>query len=155
MIPRSRVRWIPASSRRGCAGRATGSANSGGAFDEAALRSRIEALELDAARPDLWDDRERAEKLLREKSSLERDLAQVDRLAEMLEDVEVLLELADEADDASTRAEAAEKLAMTKDFLYRHADEFPFTVRPTSNHLRFSLRGIEKFIRQRTGISMS
>ena len=111
MTPRSRVRWIPASSRKGYAGRAIGSANSGGAFDEAALRSRIEALELDAARPDLWEDRERAEKLLREKSSLERDVAQIDRLAEMLDDVEVLLELADEADDASTRTEAAEKLA--------------------------------------------
>ena len=110
MTPRSRVRWIPASSRKGYAGRAIGSANSGGAFDEAALRSRIESLELDAARPDLWEDRERAEKLLREKSSLERDIAQIDRLAEMLDDVEVLLELADEADDASTRTEAAEKL---------------------------------------------
>jgi peptide chain release factor 2 len=86
-------------------------ASSGGAFDEAALRGRVGVLELDAARPDLWEDRERAEKLLREKSSLERDLAQVDRLAVMLDDVEVLLELADEADDASTRAEAAGKLA--------------------------------------------
>jgi peptide chain release factor 2 len=111
VTPRSRVRWIPASSRKGCAGRASGSASSGGAFDEAALRSRIEALEAEAARPDLWEDRERAEKLLREKSSLERDVSQIDRLTEMLDDVEVLLELADEADDASTRAEAGEKLA--------------------------------------------
>jgi peptide chain release factor 2 len=103
----------------------TGSASSGGAFDEAALRSRIKALELDTARPDLWEDRERAERLLREKSSLERDLAQVDRLAEaqvdrlaeMLEDVEVLLELADEADDPSTRAEAAEKLGEAEEEL--------------------------------------
>ncbi len=74
------------------------------------MRNRIEALELETARPDLWEDRERAEKLLREKSLLERDVAQVDRLAEMLDEVEVLLELADEADDPSTRAEAAEKL---------------------------------------------
>jgi peptide chain release factor 2 len=117
VTPRSRVRWIPASSRKGYAGRATGSASSGGAFDEAALRSRIEALDSDAARPDLWEDRERAEKLLREKSSLERDVAQIDRLAEMLEDVEVLLELADEADDASTRTEAAEKLAEAEEEL--------------------------------------
>ena len=81
------------------------------------MRSRVEALETEAARPDLWEDRERAEKLLREKSSLERDLAQVDRLAEMLEEVGVLLELADEEDDASTRAEAAEKLAETEEEL--------------------------------------
>jgi peptide chain release factor 2 len=81
------------------------------------LRSRVETLESEAARPDLWEDRERAEKLLREKSSLERDLAQVDRLAEMLEEVGVLLELADEADDPSTRAEAAEKLTETEEEL--------------------------------------
>jgi len=116
-MPRSPARWIPASSRRGCGARATGSASSGGAFDEAALRSRIEALESEASRPDLWEDRERAERVLREKSSLERDLAQIDRLAEILEDVEVLLELADEADDPSTRAEAAEKLGEAEEKL--------------------------------------
>jgi peptide chain release factor 2 len=55
--------------------------------------------------------------VLREKSSLARDLAQIDRLAEMLEDVEVLLELADEADDPSTRAEAAEKLGEAEEKL--------------------------------------
>ena len=77
----------------------------------------MEALGLEAARPGLWEDRERAEKLLREKSSLERDVAQIDRVAEMLDDVEVLLELADEADDASTRAEAAEKLAEAEEEL--------------------------------------
>jgi peptide chain release factor 2 len=81
------------------------------------LRRRIEVLELDAARPDLWEDRERAQKVLREKSSLERDVAQVDRLAEMLDEVEVLLELADEADDPSTRAEAAEKLVEAEEEL--------------------------------------
>ncbi len=117
MTPRSRVRWIPANSRKGYGGNATGSASSGGAFDEVAWRSRIEALGLETARPDLWEDRERAEKLLREKSSLERDVAQINRLAEMLDDVEVLLELADEADDASTRTEAAEKLAEAEEEL--------------------------------------
>jgi len=115
--PGAGVGWTPSSSRKGCGVRATGSASSGGAFDEAALRSRIEGLEQDAARPNLWEDRERAERVLREKSSLERDVAQVDRLAEMLDDVEVLLELADEADDASTRAEAAEKLSEAEEEL--------------------------------------
>jgi peptide chain release factor 2 len=75
------------------------------------LRARVELLEQEAGRPDLWEDRERAEKLLREKSALERDLGQIERLTVRLEDVEVLLELADEADDATTRVEAAEKLA--------------------------------------------
>ena len=111
MTPGSRVRSTPASSRRGCGRRASGSASSGGAFDEPALRRRVAALGSEVARPDLWEDRERAEKLLREKSSLERDLGELARFAEAFEEVEVLLELADEAEDASTRAEAAAKLA--------------------------------------------
>ena len=47
-----------------------------------------------------------------------------------------------------TVTEAAAKLGKSKDALYRHADEFPFTVRDR-RQVRFSERGIEKFIRQR------
>jgi predicted DNA-binding transcriptional regulator AlpA len=47
--------------------------------------------------------------------------------------------------------EAAGKLGMTPDYLYHHSKKFPFTVKPTSRMLRFSARGIEKFIRQREG----
>ncbi|UCE88013.1 MAG: PCRF domain-containing protein, partial [Deltaproteobacteria bacterium] len=65
----------------------------------------------EAARPDLWEDRERAERVLREKRSVERELSLLDRLAGDLSDAEVLIELADEADDDATRAEATEKLA--------------------------------------------
>ena len=46
--------------------------------------------------------------------------------------------------------EAARKLSKTKDYLYRHADDYPFTVRD-GRSLRFSEAGIEKFIRQRMG----
>lgn len=44
--------------------------------------------------------------------------------------------------------EAARKLGKSKDFLYRHAVKYPFTVRD-GRSLRFSEQGIEKFIRQR------
>src|SRR3989304_5833225 len=43
--------------------------------------------------------------------------------------------------------EAARKLGKSKDALYRHADDYPFTVRD-GHSLRFSEQGIEKFIRQ-------
>ena len=46
--------------------------------------------------------------------------------------------------------EAARKLGKSKDALYRHADDYPFTVRD-GHSLRFSEQGIEKFIRQRMG----
>ncbi|MBW2699090.1 MAG: PCRF domain-containing protein, partial [Deltaproteobacteria bacterium] len=61
------------------------------------------------ARPDLWDDRENAEKISRAKSSVEAELGLYDRLETSLDDADVLLELADEADDDETRREAVEK----------------------------------------------
>ena len=75
------------------------------------MRDRAAALTRETARPDLWSDRERAERILREKRSVERELTLLDRLAGELSDAEVLIELAEEADDAGTRREAIEKLA--------------------------------------------
>ncbi len=45
--------------------------------------------------------------------------------------------------------EAAEKLGITEDYLYRHSSDLPFTVRLGTRHLRFSLNGIERYIRNR------
>lgn len=45
---------------------------------------------------------------------------------------------------------AAERLQMSEDYLYRHADDLPFTVRK-GRMLRFSEPGIEKWIRNRSG----
>jgi peptide chain release factor 2 len=74
------------------------------------LRGRLERLQRETSGPELWSDREQAEKTLREKSRVERELAFFDRLETGLEEIEVLLELAAEADDTATREEAAEKL---------------------------------------------
>jgi peptide chain release factor 2 len=74
------------------------------------LRDKLVALEQQSARPDLWDDREAAERLLRDKSRLEREVGLFDGLEAALEDTEVLLELASEADDAATLLEVSEKL---------------------------------------------
>lgn len=46
--------------------------------------------------------------------------------------------------------EAAEKLGITEDWLYRKGGRLPFVVRMGRN-IRFSEQGIEKYIRQRTG----
>ena len=67
-------------------------------------------FEAQAADPALWEDRERAEQLLRGKRGVERELAGFDSLATAIDDAEVLLELACEEDDRETRAEAAAKL---------------------------------------------
>ena len=46
---------------------------------------------------------------------------------------------------------AAERLGTSKDWLYRHADKLPFTVRLGARQLRFSASGIGRYIRQRQG----
>jgi len=74
------------------------------------MRERIAELEQQSSDPELWNDRERAEQLLREKRGAEREVARYDSLIGALDDAEVLLELAAEADDEGTRAEAIEKL---------------------------------------------
>jgi peptide chain release factor 2 len=68
-------------------------------------------LETESSRPGLWENRDAAERILREKRSVEREVAFFDSLESSLDDVGVLLELAAEADDEQTRIEASEKLA--------------------------------------------
>jgi peptide chain release factor 2 len=82
----------------------------GGVFDVDSLRQRLEALESEAGRPDLWEDREAAERILRDKRNAEREIGFFDSLAMNLDDAGVLLELAAEADDEQTRLEAVETL---------------------------------------------
>ena len=47
-----------------------------------------------------------------------------------------------------TVQEAAPILGVTVDWLYRHADEFSFTVRPGPGHVRFSNVGIQDSLRK-------
>ena len=59
-------------------------------------------------------------------------------------------ELQREPDDALlTVNEAAEVLSVTTDWLYRHADELPFTVRPGPGQVRFSKVGIQEYLRRK------
>jgi predicted DNA-binding transcriptional regulator AlpA len=46
--------------------------------------------------------------------------------------------------------EAAHRLSLSTDWLYRKAKDLPFTVR-LGRGLRFSARGIERYIQQRQG----
>ena len=56
-----------------------------------------------------------------------------------------------DGDQLLTVEGAAQKLSVPRDWLYRHSRKLPFAVRLGPRHLRFSARGIEKFIRQRQG----
>lgn len=47
--------------------------------------------------------------------------------------------------------EAKAKLGVTEDWLYRHANQLPFTVRVGKKQVRFSDAGIDRYIRNRAG----
>jgi peptide chain release factor 2 len=85
------------------------STSSGGVFDVEGLRAQLEELEVEMARPDLWDDRDAAQNVGRKKNAVEQELALHDRVETGLDDAEVLLELAEEAEDGETAAEVVEK----------------------------------------------
>jgi hypothetical protein len=46
-------------------------------------------------------------------------------------------------------AETARRLGISEDFLYRHAEEYPFT-RRQGRKLLFSAQGIDRYIRRQT-----
>jgi peptide chain release factor 2 len=88
-----------------CASYASALKNFGGVFDVAGLRRQLEELDAEMARPDLWDDPEAAQTVGRRKNEVERELALYDRVETGLDDAEVLLELAEEAEDQEAAAE--------------------------------------------------
>ena len=71
-------------------------------------RSRLSELELEVARPDLWDDQELAKRINTEYSNVKGDIDEFDGLASAIDDIEVLHELAREVDDASQEPEIDE-----------------------------------------------
>jgi peptide chain release factor 2 len=68
-------------------------------------RLRLGELEIEVAKPDLWDDQDHAKKVNAEYSNVKGDVDEFDSLASNLEDVEVLHDLAREVDDASQEPE--------------------------------------------------
>ncbi|MCP2259659.1 bacterial peptide chain release factor 2 (bRF-2) [Streptoalloteichus tenebrarius] len=75
-------------------------------MDLAKLRADVEALEAEAARPDLWDDQENAQKVTSRLSHKQGELRRVTELRQRLDDLEVMYELAEAEDDADMVAEA-------------------------------------------------
>lgn len=101
--------------------------------DLAALRSTfanirsvvgIERLERDivdlseqAGVPDLWDDPEKAQKVTSELSHRQADLAKIKSIEQRLDDLEVLVELANEESDESAAAEVRSELKSVQKLL--------------------------------------
>jgi peptide chain release factor 2 len=70
------------------------------------MRAEIESLGGQVAAPDLWDDQANAQRVTGRLSVLQADIDRVTSLRERLDDVEVLVQLAQEESDASSMDEA-------------------------------------------------
>jgi peptide chain release factor 2 len=69
------------------------------------LHSELAELNTRAAAPDLWDDQERAQRVTSRLSAVQNEIARVEALRRRLDDLGVLIELAEDEDDADARAE--------------------------------------------------
>ncbi len=84
--------------------------------DPTVLKARIADLSEQASVPNLWDDPERAQQVTSQLSAVQAELDRVDRLRARIDDLETLVEMATEEDDADTLAEAeAELVSIRKD----------------------------------------
>ncbi len=82
----------------------------GGTFDYDAKKERLEEVNAELEQSDVWNEPERAQALGKERSSLEAIVETFDLLAQGLDDVSGLVELAVEADDEETFNEAVVEL---------------------------------------------
>ncbi|TAM81179.1 MAG: peptide chain release factor 2 [Jatrophihabitans sp.] len=79
--------------------------------DVAALRREVADLEQQAAAPDLWNDPDHAQRVTSRLSYVQGEIRRVGDLRRRLDDAQVLWDLAEEADDADSRAEAEAEVA--------------------------------------------
>lgn len=80
------------------------------------MRKKLAELEAKTVEAGFWDDQEKAQRIMKEKKSIEDRLAELDGLATKLEDIQVMIEMAEEADDEATAQEAkSEKEQLEKD----------------------------------------
>ena len=79
-------------------------------LDVPSMRAEVERLEAEASAPDLWDDQARAQQVTSRLSFVQGEIAKVTGLRQRLDDVAVMLDLADEMDDDDTRVEAANEI---------------------------------------------
>ena len=80
-------------------------------LDPAGKRAEIAELEQDVSAPDLWDDPDNAQRVTSRLSALQTEIDRVQNLRSRLDDLGVLVELAQDEADAGELAEAEIELA--------------------------------------------
>lgn len=76
-----------------------------------AMAKEVEALEVEASAPDLWDDQTKAQQVTSRLSALQTDLARLRSLRSRLEDVQVLRELGETENDQLILTETVNELS--------------------------------------------
>jgi len=77
-------------------------------FDE--LKGKLGSLEEQMSAPDFWEDRDAAEKTIRSMKSTKSSVQSIERLQHGVEDVKVLIELAESESDEDSLAEAESEI---------------------------------------------
>ena len=93
-----------------CPNSATAWSNYGGTFDIDRKRDEIAEREMMQAAPDFWDNQEKAQKVSRELSDLKDWVKTWEDARTASDDVEAMIELADEAKDASMESDIDSEL---------------------------------------------
>ena len=79
--------------------------------DLEALHAKIAGLEKEASAPDLWDDVEHAQQVSSQLSHAQAEARRIDELTQRIDDLEVMVELSAEEDDADALAESEREFA--------------------------------------------
>lgn len=82
-----------------------------GVFDIAVIREKKASLQKQSAEPDFWDDQNRAQKILQKISQFDEQLEKWENVKSAHDDLEVMLELAQEAEDESLEGELTSLLS--------------------------------------------
>jgi peptide chain release factor 2 len=85
--------------------------SSGGIFDVEGQRIKLGELDVKSSRPDFWNDPDRAQEVMQERTRYEKIVRGYDRHLGALDDAEVALELASDGEDPALLEEAAASLA--------------------------------------------
>ncbi|GAA1991998.1 peptide chain release factor 2 [Microbacterium pumilum] len=85
--------------------------------DVGGLEAEIARLSEEAGVPDLWDDTDKAQKITSALSHRQTELARIAGIEQRLDDLEVLVELANEMDDEDSAEEARHELAELEDII--------------------------------------
>ena len=83
-------------------------------LDFDAMEREIATLQEEAGDPNLWNDQENAARVTSKLARLQNEIERIEKLVSRVDDVRVLVELAEGENDAATLAEAVNELDLLK-----------------------------------------